>query len=223
MNIDEMIAQALKEDFEERVEQCAADTKKHHFSLAYRIWKHKTLNDLRKNKSNKHWTLGKARYAVAAMIAAFSLLTCTVVFAAVVIGRYSFDKKSDYSKVFVENLRSDKTSFEEYYGLSEENGWELTNSETGNFSTLLSYENSGKKVTFIQRIIRSGNMGNVNTENAVPQPISIFEDNDGFALVFSESECAVYWVLDGYFFSLNGNITKDEAMNLALSTKIQSF
>ncbi len=31
MNIDEIIAAALEEEFEERVEQYCADTKKHHF------------------------------------------------------------------------------------------------------------------------------------------------------------------------------------------------
>ena len=33
MNIDNMIAKALKEEFEERVEQYSRDTKKHRFSM----------------------------------------------------------------------------------------------------------------------------------------------------------------------------------------------
>lgn len=223
MNIDEIIAEALEEEFEERVEQCCADTKKHRFSLAYRLWEYKTLRDFRKDRYNNRWTLRKARHVVAAAIIAASLLIGTTVYAAVVIGRYSFETKPDHSKLFIENLSSDKTSFEEYYGLPEENGWKLVNYDILNGSTMLNYECGEKKVSFGQNIIHEGNMGNINTEIADPEPVSLYEENDGFILVFYEDWCALYWLYDGYLFDLSGNITKNEAINLALSTKTIVF
>lgn len=219
MNIDEIIATALAEEFEERVEQYCADTKKHRFSLAYRLWEYKTLRDLRKNRHNNRWTLRKARHVVAAAIIAASLLIGTTVYAAVVIGRYSFETKPDHSKLFIENLSSDKTSFEEYYGLPEEDGWEIIDRYIDDTELLVNYRNGEKKVTFGQNIIHEGNMDNINTEIADPEPVSLYEENDGFILSFREDWCGIFWIYEGYLLSLDGNITKDEAINLALSTK----
>lgn len=223
MNIDDIIAKALEEEFEERVEQYCTDTKKHRFSLAYRLWEYKTLRDLRKNRHNNRWTLRKARHVVAASIIAVSLLIGTTVYAAVVIGRYSFETKPDHSKLFIENLSSDKTSFEEYYGLPKEDGWKLVNYDILSNSTMLNYECGEKKVTFCQNIIHEGNMGHINTEKADPEPVSLYEENDGFILAFREDCCDIYWVYDGYLLDLGGNITKDQAINLAYSTKIMDF
>ncbi len=223
MNIDEIIAKALEEEFEERVEQCFTEQKKHRFSFAYRLWEYKTLRDLRNNRHNSRWTLRKARRIVTAIIIAASLLIGTTVYAAVVIGRYSFDTKPEYSKLFIDNLSSDKTSFEEYYGLTEENGWKLVNYDIMVNSTMLNYECGEKKVSFCQNIIHEGNMGYINTEKANPEPVSLFEKNDGFILVFREDWCDLYWIYDGYLLDLGGNITKTEAVNLAYSTKNIDF
>lgn len=223
MNIDEIIAAALEEEFEERVEQYCADTKKHRFSLAYRLWEYKTLRDLRKDRHNNRWTLRKARHVVAAAIIAASLLIGTTVYAAVAMGRYYFDTKPDHSRLFIENLSSDKISFEEYYGLPEEDGWEIIDRYIDNTELLMNYRNGEKKVTFGQRIITEGTIGNINTEKTDPEPVSLYEENDGFILVFHEDWCALYWIYDGYLFDLGGNITKIEAMNLAYSTKIIEF
>lgn len=223
MNIDEIIAEALEEKFEERVEQCCADTKKHRFSLAYRLWEYKTLRDLRKNRHNKRWTLRRARHVVVAAIIAASLLIGTTVYAAIIVGRYSFETKPDHSKLFIDNLSSDKTSFEEYYGLPEEDGWKLINYDILSDSTMLNYECGEKKVSFCQEIIHEGNMGNINTEKVDPEPVSLYEKNDGFVLVFRDDWCGIYWIYDGYLLSLDGNIAKDEAINLVYSTKIIQF
>lgn len=223
MNIDEIIAKALEEEFEERVEQCCANTKKHRFSLAYRLWEYKTLRDLRRNRHNNRWTLCKARHVVTAIIIAASLLIGMTVYAAAAIGRFSFETKPDHSKLFIENLSSDKTSFEEYYGLPEENGWEIIERYIDNTELLVNYRNGEKKVTFSQRIITEGAIGNINTEKTDPEPVSLYEENDGFILVFHENWCSLYWIYDGYLFDLGGNITKIEAMNLAYSTKIIEF
>lgn len=220
MNIDKMIAEALEEEFEERVEQYSVDTKKHRFSLAYKLWERKTLRDLRKGKTNTRWTLKKARAVVAAGFAALSVLGGATAFAAVNLGRYSFVDKTDYSKMLIENHPSDKTSFEEYYGLPEEDGWVLTDYYIDNSVIILNYKRGDIKVDFSQSIIHEGNMGNINTEKADVEMLSLYSENDGFVLKFRENETSIYWIYDGYLLDLGGNITKDDAIVLAHSTKI---
>lgn len=221
MNIDEMIAKALEEEFEERVEQYSADTKKHRFSLAYRLWEYKTLKNLRNDRYDKRWTLSRARYVAAATIIAASLLVGATAYAAVAaIGRYSFDTKPDYSKMFIENHPSDKTTLEEYYGLPEEDGWEITNFGELSNVILISYKRGGQIVSFEQSLIYEGNMGNLNTENAVIEPMSLYENDDGFLIELSNNECGILWIYNGYLFSINGNLDKKEIIDLAYSTKI---
>lgn len=223
MNIDEIIAAALEEEFEERVEQYRADTKKHRFSLAYRLWEYKTLRALRKDRHNNLWTLRKARHVVAAAVIATSLLIGTTVYAAVAMGRYYFDTKPDHSRLFIENLSSDKISFEEYYGLPEEDGWEIIDRYIDDTEILVNYKNGEKKVTFGQRIITEGTIGNINTENTVVESMSLYEENDGFFIRHQSGSCSLYWLYDGYLFDLGGNITKTEAINLAFSIIIINF
>lgn len=223
MNIDDMIAKALKEEFEERVEQCSADAKKHRFSLSYRLWEHKALRDLSRDRVNTHWSLKKAHTAVASCIAAFFILAGLTVYAAVNMGRYSLDTKPDYSKLFIESISSDKTSIEEYYGLPEEDGWEIIEYSEMNDLTMIKYKCGNKIVIFSQNVIDE-NLGNINTENAVIEPMSIFEENDGFFITFQkEGGCGLYWIYDGYFFKLIGNINQNEAVNLAQSIKTVEF
>ena len=223
MNIDDMIAKALKEEFEERVEQCSADTKKHRFSLSYRLWERKMLRDLSRDRVNTRWTVKKARTIVASCIAAAFVLIGGTVFATVNMGRYSFDTKPEYSKLFIENLSSDKTSIEEYYGLPEESGWQIVDFYYDDMGILINYIRGEEMVTFDQRIIVKGSIGNINTENAVVEPISLYEENDGFFIKHQSGSCSLYWIYDGYLFSVGGNITKKIAINLALSTKIVVF
>lgn len=219
MNIDDMIAKALKEEFEERVEKCSADAKKHRFSLSYRLWERKMLRDLRRDRVNIRWTLQKARIVVVSWIVAALILLGGTVYAAVNMGRYSFDTKPEYSKLLIDSITTDKTTIEEYYGLPEEDGWEITDFFSDEMETVIGYENGDKKVVFHQDVIR-GNMGNINTENTVVEPMSLYEENDSFFIAFQGGGCGLYWIYDGYFFRILGNITKNEAINLAYSTKI---
>lgn len=224
MTFDEKLRQALGETFNERMKSRMVVSKKHRFSLAYRLWEYKTLKTLRRNRYDKRWTLRKARQIVTTVIIAVSsLLLGITVYAVMAIGRYSFDTKPDYSKLFIERLSSDKTRFEEYYGLLEEDGWEIINRYVDDMELLVDYMNENTKITFGQRIINEETTGNINTENTYPEAVSLYEENDGFFLAFREDWCALYWIYDGYLFDLNGNITKDEAINLAHSTKIVDF
>lgn len=221
MTFEEKLAQAFKETFDERSEQLMKSEKKHRFSLAYRLWERKTLRDFRRNRLDKGWTLRKARYAVTSAIIAASLLIGGTVYAAIAaVGRYDFEDKGEYSKLFIEKSHSDKTHLEEYYGLPEEDGWEIVDPIIDDWELLTNYKNGEIKVTFGQRIITEGTITNINTEKAKPEPVSLYDENDGFILAFSEDECAIYWIYDGYLFDLHGNFTKEEIIKLAYSTKI---
>ncbi len=224
MTFDEKLAQALGETFDERMERRMAVSKKHRFSLSYRLWEYRTLKNLRRNHHDKHWTLRRARHIVtAAAVAVSSLLLGITVYAAIAMGRYSFDTKPDYSKMFIEKQSSDKTSIEKYYGLPEEEGWEIVDFNADGTGTMINYKCGEKKITFCQDIIHEGNMGNINTEKADIEPISLYTENDGFILYFREEWCSIYWIYDGYLLNLSGNITKSETVNLAYSTKAVDF
>lgn len=221
MTFDEMLKQAFAETAEERAAQMLTVEKKHRFSLAYKLWEHKILRDLRRNRYDKHWTLRKAKQVVAGIIAASLLLLGVTAYAAIAaIGRYSFDTKPDYSKLLIENHPSDKTTIEEYYGLPEEDGWELVSYDILVYSTMLNYKCGEKKVSFNQEIIAEGNMGNINTEIADIEPLSLYTENDGFILDYGNNGCLMFWIYDGYLLHISGNLDKNETQNLAYSTKI---
>ncbi len=225
MTFDEMLKQALSETVDERVEKMLNVEPKPRFSLSYRLWERRTLKCLSRNQYDSRWTLHKARRIMttltitAAII--LSLTACAVV--NLMIGRFSFDDKSDYSKLFIEKLSSDKSRIEEYYGLPEEEGWVITDYGDLEDRILISYKRGEKIVSFEQTIIKDGNIGNINTENAVVEPMSIYEENDGFFIKFQHGDCGLWWIYDGYLFSVSGNLNKDELLNLAHSTKIVKY
>ncbi len=224
MTFNEKLKQALAENHNERVSRSAVIEENHRFSLSYRIWERKTLRDLRRSRFDSRWTLRRVRrdmilIAVTAVVV-FMLTAFAVV--GITTGRFSFEDKRDYSKLFIENISSDKTRIEEYYGLPEKDGWVRTDFEELTNYTMIRYTRGDERIIFEQEIIR-GNIGNVNTENAVVEPMSIYEENDGFFIEFQNGDCGLWWIYDGYLFSLTGNLDKSELINLAYSTKIQNF
>lgn len=224
MTFDDMLKQAFEETAKERAEHSRKVYKKHRFSLAFKLWEFKTLRDLKKNRFNGCWTLRKARRVVIMLIAAVLLSVGVTAYAAVaLIGRFGLEDKVDYSKLLIETHPSNKTTFEEYYGLPEEYGWELVDYDLSPPFTVVNYRHGEKNVTFLQNIIDEGNMGNVNTENADIEMISLYTENDGFVLEIREDWTGIYWIYDGYLLEISGNINKNEAINLAYSTKIVVF
>ncbi len=225
MTFDEKLALALRDTAEERSKQMSAVTIKHRFSLSYRLWKHKALRDLRKSRYDSRWTLHKARRivitALAVAIVLFATTACAVV--GLTFGRFSFDDKREYSELYIANLSSDKTRIEEYYGLPEVDGWKMDYFGELTQSVLITYKRVEDIVSFKQSVI-DGNMGHVNTENAVVEPMSVYEENDGFFIALNGGKYFVlYWIYDGYLFSILGNLNKDELLDLAYSTKIVEF
>lgn len=63
-------------------------------------------------------------------------------------------------------------------------------------------------------------MGNISTDRAKIEMLSLYSKNDGFMLDFGNDDSLIYWIYDGYLFSISGNIDKNEAIKLAHSTKI---
>lgn len=221
MTFDEIMKQALSETIDDRLEQMQTVTPKPKFSLSYRLWERKTLRDLQRDRRNEHWTLKRARYIVVAMTVFLSLLIGGTAYAAVVlIGRFGFEDRVDYSKMLIETHPSDKTVIEEYYGLPEDDGWELTDYDISESWSTLVYQRGETKVSFDQMLIHNGTMGNINTDRAEVESLSLYEENDGFLLDFGKDGTLICWIYDGYFLEIDGNIDKKEAIDLAHSTKI---
>lgn len=221
MTFDEIMKQALSETIDDRLEQMQTVTPKPKFSLSYRLWERKTLRDLQRDRRKEHWTLKRARYIVVAMMVLLSLLIGGTAYAAVVlIGRFGFEDRVDYSKMLIEAHPSDKTVIEEYYGLSEDDGWELTDYDISESWSTLVYQRGETKVSFDQMIIHEGNMGYINTEKADVEMLSLYSENDGFVLEFRNDWSSIFWIHEGYLLEIDGNIDKKEAIDLAHSTKI---
>ncbi len=221
MTFDEIMKQALSETIDDRLEQMQTVTPKPKFSLSYRLWERKTLRDLQRDRRNEHWTLKRARYIVVAMTVFLSLLIGGTAYAAVVlIGRFGFEDRVDYSKMLIETHPSDKTVIEEYYGLPEDDGWELTDYDISESWSTLVYQRGETKVSFDQMLIHNGTMGNISTDRAEVESLSLYEENDGFLLDFGKDGTLICWIYDGYFLEIDGNIDKKEAIDLAHSTKI---
>ena len=224
MTFNEKLKQALAENHNERISRSAACEKPHKFSLAYKLWERKMLRDIRRNLPDNRWTLHKARHVVTAIAIAaaivLSLTGCAVV--SLVTSRFSFNYSRYHSRLFVENISSDKTRIEEYYGLPEEDGWIIGDFYADNFIVKISYTRGDESVKYIQQVIH-GDMGVVNAENPLIEPMSIYEENDGFFIDFQTGRCGLWWIYDGYFFIALGNLNKNEMIDLARSTKIQEF
>ena len=222
MTFNEKLKQALAENHDERMNRLASTEKKHKFSLAYRIWERRMLKNLRSGRPAPAWSLRKVRRVVTIsfFVAAVTFILTASAVVGMTIGRFSFNDKREYSELFMAKLSSDKTRFEEYYGLPEEDGWIIVYQDTNDITIFTNYERGDKKITLEQTII-TGNMGTVNTENAVVGPMSLYEKDDGFFIdLQGGSDCVLYWTYNGYLLNLSGNFDKNELINLAYSTKI---
>lgn len=219
MTVEEKLAQAFKETFDERTERVMKIEKKHRFSLSYRLWERRTLRNIRKGDAPKHWTLKRARTVIVSGIAAAMLIGGTV-FAGMNTGRYGFVDKKYISKIFVEKYAGDKSFIEEYYGLPEKDGWKMADVSVSDTALKRVYDRGKQRVTFEQKVITSENMGIINTQDAKIEMLSIYSENDGFVLEIDDDRTTICWLYDGYLLRIDGDIDKNEALNLVYSTKI---
>lgn len=221
MTFDEKLTQALKESFEERVEQSISSPEKHRFSLSYRLWERKMLRDIRRNRVDKRWTLRRARYAVVAMFAAFTLLVGGTAYGAAKIRGFRFEENPKQTNLFLESYSTDKTTFEELYWLPEDGGWILTNCGLfgiDNNSLRLHFMRGDTLVIFYQNLIREYPMGHIFNEYPDIEMLSIYSENDGFITDHRGDGMTLGWLYDGYFFEiLCDDMSKDELIELAHS------
>lgn len=217
MELDNMIADGIENTLDERLLQYTADLKKHHFSASYKIRRHQTIRALSQNrKISGKFSVRRMRYVLLAVILAAFLLTGFSVWYSV--GRFTFNVHSDHSVTYLSRTSDDKTKIESKYGLPYETGFSLTERQSDDVDVISIYQSGEKKVTLWQTII--GDVHNFNTEYGTPEEVNINGCN-GVFISENNEECAVVWTMDGYLFTLNGNIDKMSLLNLAKATNVE--
>lgn len=219
MKFEDMAAEEMMNTLDERLSHYSANLSKHHFSLAYRIRRYQTIKAASQGSKVSHrFTVKRVRYVLLSIIlAAFLLTGFTVLFT---IGRFTFFDYSDHSAIFLSRSPDDKAKIDNIYGLPEEDGWKLTDSFSDETWSTRDYIRGKTKIAFMQSINNFGTMGNISTDRAKIEMLSLYSKNDGFMLDFGNDDSLIYWIYDGYLFSISGNVDKNEAIKLAHSTKI---
>lgn len=217
MKLDDLIADGIEITLDERLSQYTANLKKHHFSAAYKIRRYQTIRTSSKaQKISGKFSVRRMRYVLLAVILAAFLLTGFSVWYSV--GRFTFNAHSDHSVTYISKTPGDKTKIESVYGLPYETGFSLTERQSDDVDVISIYLSGEEKVTLWQTII--GDIHNFNTEYGTPEEVNINGCN-GVFIPENNGECAVVWTMDGYLFTLNGNINKMSLLNLAKATNLE--
>lgn len=138
-----------------------------------------------------------------------------------IYGKFTFNVHNDHSVLYIDSSAEHKTTFEEYYELELDDGWEITYHDKITEEVGYSYKQGEKGIIFSQSIIHQKN-GNVNTEDAKIEPISIYRENDALFIELNNGEYYLIWVYDGYLFEIISNLDKEEVTELAKCTKIKN-
>ena len=217
MKLDNMIADGIENTLDERLLQYTADLKKHHFSAFYKIRRHQTIRSVSLGqKAPRKLSVRRMRYVLLAVIFAAFLLTGFSVWYSV--GRFTFNVHSDHSVTYLSRTSDDKTKIESKYGLPYETGFSLTERQSDEEDVISVYQSGDTKVTLWQSV--NDDVHNFNTEYGAPEEINI-NDCEGIYIPENDSEGLVAWVMDGYLFTLNGNIDKMSLLNLAKATNVE--
>ena len=217
MKLDDLIYDGIENTLDERLSQYSADLKKHHFSAFYKIRRHQTIRSVSLGqKAPRKLSVRRMRYVLLAVILAAFLLTGFSVWYSV--GRFTFNVHSDHSVTYLSRTSDDKTKIESKYGLPYETGFSLTERQSDDVDVISIYLSGEEKVTLWQTII--GDVHNFNTEYGTPEEVNINGCNGAFILE-NNGECGVVWTMDGYLFTLNGNIDKMSLLNLAKATNVE--
>lgn len=217
MKLDNMIADGIENTLDERLLQYTADLKKHHFSAFYKIRRHQTIRSVSLGqKAPRKLSVRRMRYVLLAVIFAAFLLTGFSVWYSV--GRFTFNVHSDHSVTYLSRTSDDKTKIESKYGLPYETGFSLTERQSDEEDVISVYQSGDTKVTLWQSV--NDDVHNFNTEYGSPEEIKI-NDCEEIYIPENDSEGLVAWVMDGYLFTLNGNIDKMSLLNLAKATNVE--
>lgn len=211
MTFDELIAQAIRETLDEKCDEFRTDGKKHHFSLAYKIARRRTIISARKRKL---LSIRRIRYILLAIL--FVLFALLGFGLWRTFGKYSFNIFKDHSRVYLNNSNV-KTEIEETYGLPEE--YELLRIVIGEYSVCSKYNVDGETVNLVQYLTQ--NIAFANTEDNNAEQITVNGNNGYYINMIDSSE--ISWVMNSYQFTLSGKIDKNTALILAESLKIRNF
>lgn len=217
MKLDDLIYDGIENTLDERLSQYTADLKKHHFSVPYRIRRSQTIRAVSQgHKVPRKFSVRRMRYVLLAVILAVFLLTGFTVWYSV--GGFTFNVHSDHSVTYLSRTSDDKTKIESKYRLPYETGFSLTERQSDEEDVISVYQSGDTKVTLWQSV--NDDVHNFNTEYGSPEEIKI-NDCEGIYIPENDSEGFVAWVMDGYLFTLNGNIDKMPLLNLAKATIVE--
>lgn len=219
MTFDEKIAGEIRNTLDERYGAYCVSDKIHHFSLAYKIKKHHTIHSIKnENVHRKGFSVRKVKYLVIAVLLAIFLLVGFSLWLS--ISRFSFNIHQDHSDVYITPNEGDKIRIEGIYVLSDNMEFTLTERFIDDVDIISIYEKGESKVTLSQSVI--DDIHKINTEYSSPEPI-VIQGFEGYYVQMSRSENLVVWTMDGYLFDIGGNISKNELIKLAQSTKIKKI
>ena len=217
MKLDDLIADEIENTLDERLAQYTADLKKHHFSAAYKIRRYQTIRTSSKaQKISGKFSVRRIRYVLLAVILAAFLLTGFSIWYSV--GGFTFNAQRDHSVTYISRTPGDKTKIESVYGLPYETGFSLTERQSDDEDVISVYQSGDTKVTLWQSV--NDDVHNFNTEYGTPEEVNINGCN-GVFIPENNGEGAVVWTMDGYLFTLNGNIDKMSLLNLAKATNVE--
>lgn len=215
--VEEMLIKAIKENAAERYKAYCSTQSKHCFSFMYRINKRSILRKYHKSEkpSNNLCTL-RVRFLIAAIV--LSLLVITGFCTYFIVNGFSFRVYPTYSRVsLIENVENPKDSISELYIISESIETELISCDQTDKIAISCYKFGLSTVTLTQSLLSME--WNVNTENKPVEPIEV-NGNNGYYIQMEENSF-IAWITDGYLFYITGNIDKESALQLAISTKIE--
>ena len=152
---------------------------------------------------------------LAVILAAFLLTGFSIWYS---VGGFTFNAQRDHSVTYISRTPGDKTKIESKYGLPYETGFSLTERQSDEEDVISVYQSGDTKVTLWQSV--NDDVHNFNTEYGSPEEIKI-NDCEGIYIPENDSEGLVAWVMDGYLFTLNGNIDKMSLLNLAKATNVE--
>lgn len=218
MTFDEMIAGEIRNTIDERYSKYCTPAKTHHFSLSYKIKKRRTIRSFEKGcRYNNRFSVRRVKYLVIAVVLAILLLVGFSLW--LTISRFSFNIHQDHSEVYISRSESDKTSIEEIYELPDMLGYQVTYYSFSEFNVTTAYCYGDEVIRLGQHLI--GDKYYVNTEYGLPEEVEI-NGNKGY-IVKTKDDFLMEWTADGYLFSIDGNIDKAKAIELAKSTKIKNI
>ncbi len=169
-----------------------------------------------------HLSLRKRLIIIFVLIICAALLTG---FIAVYISKNFYGTVySDNTQLFAVNSENCPTTIEYKYYLSAiPNEFEIVEQDSSSFDAYTKYKNnSSEQVLTFSQYTKNGHKPHYNTEHHDLEEIEI-NGHSGLCIDFSDNEhniSIVLWDIGDYILELQGNLSKNELVNLAKSAKV---